>query len=86
MGFVMPKQYCQAVMKDSNAGFWVIILGRKVKTSMFLYYSVLPYCMVTHFAYILIYSTGLPIPIVAVSAGLSHKNYGIKDSDGSLTA
>ncbi|XP_065913574.1 adhesion G protein-coupled receptor L4-like isoform X2 [Dysidea avara] len=36
--------------------------------------------------FFMIIGWGLPIPIVAVSAGLSHKNYGIKDSDGSLTA
>ena len=29
--------------------------------------------------------TGLPVPIVAVSAGLSYKRYGIEDDDGSIT-
>ena len=29
---------------------------------------------------------GLPIPIVAVSVGLSHQNYGIEDSSGNRIA
>jgi len=32
------------------------------------------------------YILGLPIPIVAVSAGLSHENYEIKGADGETTA
>ena len=27
LGLVMPNQYCQAIMKESEAGFWIIFVA-----------------------------------------------------------
>ena len=43
-------------------------------------------CNLQSFLHCMCYITGLPVPIVAVSVGISHESYRIKGTDGSAAA